>query len=89
MEWNDIDFTNETILIKDTKSGRNRNAIMTKDIKSMFEKMDKDFHTNIVFLSRKGKKTTEVSRSFDRTIDKLGFNKGISDRCQKVVLYLC
>lgn len=87
LEWTDIDFTNETILIKDTKSGRNRNAIMTKDVKAMFEKMDKDFHTNIVFLSRKGKKTTEVSRSFDRTIDKIGFNRGITDRRQKVVFH--
>ncbi len=38
LEWNDIDFTNDIILIKDTKSGRNRNAIMTKDVKSMFER---------------------------------------------------
>ncbi len=87
LEWSDIDFANETILIKDTKSGRNRNAITTKNVKTMFEKMDKYDHTNIVFLSRKGEKTTEVSRSFDRAIDKLGFNKGIMARRQKVVFH--
>lgn len=87
LEWNDIDFANETILIKDIKSGRNRNAIMTKDIKAMFEKMDKAAHTNVVFPSRKGEKTAEVSRSFDRTIEKLGFNRGIMDRRQKVVFH--
>ncbi|MDR1031531.1 MAG: tyrosine-type recombinase/integrase, partial [Holosporales bacterium] len=32
LTWNDVDFRNGTILIKDTKSGRNRNAIMTQDV---------------------------------------------------------
>ena len=87
LKWNDIDFANETILIKNTKSERNRKAITTKNVKTMFEKMDKYDHTNIVFLSRKGEKTTEVSMSFDRAIDKLGFNKGIMARRQKVVFH--
>jgi site-specific recombinase XerD len=38
LPWNDVNFSNETILIKDTKSGRNRNAIMTEEVKGMLKK---------------------------------------------------
>lgn len=65
LTWNDIDFRNDTMLIKDTKSGRNRNAVMTSDLKKMLE--DRKHHSkyDIIFSSRTGDKTTEVSRIFD------------------------
>ena len=87
MEWTAVNLKSGTLLIKDTKSGRNRNAIMTDDVRAMFESIIKNRESEIVFPSRKGAKTTEISRTFDRVVEKLGFNKGIKDRRQKVVFH--
>jgi integrase len=87
LTWSDVDFRNETIMIKDTKSGRNRNAIMTAAVKSMLEQRKSCRQFDMIFPSRTGDKTTEVSRTFDRTVDRIGFNKGITDRRQKAVFH--
>jgi integrase len=92
LTWNDVDFRNESVLIKDTKSGRNRNAIMTQDVKEMLERRRGLSTTcgnssGLVFLSRTGEKITEVSDAFARAVDRLGFNTGITDRRQKVVFH--
>ncbi|MDR1031889.1 MAG: site-specific integrase [Holosporales bacterium] len=86
LTWNDVDFRNGTILIKDTKSGRNRNAIMTKDVKEMLERR-RGLSSGLVFLSRTGEQITEVSDAFTRAVERLGFNEGITDRRQKVVFH--
>jgi integrase len=41
LTWNDVDFEHEVLSIKDTKSGRNRSAIMTPDIKNMLTERKK------------------------------------------------
>jgi integrase len=87
LTWNDVDSKNKTILIKDTKSGRNRNAIMTEAVKAMFEKRMHRKQFSIVFSSKNRNKIREVSRTFDRIIDNLGLNKGITDRRQRVVFH--
>jgi integrase len=85
--WNDIDFENKIILIKDTKSGRNRNVIMTEDVKTMLKKRKRLSKSALVFSSRIGEKITEVSRTFDRVIAALGFNDGVTDPRHKVVFH--
>ncbi|GHT95243.1 integrase [Alphaproteobacteria bacterium] len=87
LTWNDVDFRNKSILIKDTKSGRNRNAVMTDDVKSMLERRKRDASSDLVFKSKKGERIEEVSNTFARTVEALGFNSGIKDRRQKVVFH--
>jgi integrase len=87
LNWSDVDFDNEIILIKDTKSGRNRNAIMTADVKKMLKRRKLHTKSGIVFPSRAGGRIVYVSNTFDRTITKLGFNKGVMDRRQKIVFH--
>ena len=87
LTWNDIDFRNGTILIKDTKSGRNRNAVMTSGVREILEQRSKHKTSDIVFPSRTGTRTEEVSHTFDRVVTKLGFNANIKDRRQKVVFH--
>ncbi|MDR2646076.1 MAG: site-specific integrase [Holosporaceae bacterium] len=87
LTWKDIDLKNKTILIKDTKSGRNRNALMTENVKVMFEKRMCQKQFNFIFSSKNGNKIKEVSRTFDRIIDNLGINRGIADRRQRVVFH--
>jgi integrase len=87
LTWNDVNWNNNTILIKDTKSKRNRHAVMTADVKAMLKRRSLQNRVDIVFPSRTGDKTTEASRSFDRTIERLGLNERITDRRQKVVFH--
>jgi integrase len=93
LSWSDIDFNNDTIFVKDTKSKRNRNVVMTSVVKTMLKDRQKSTVSDIVFQSRTGERITEVSRAFDRAIDHLGFNKGVTDRRLKVVFhtetYIC
>jgi integrase len=86
--WNDVDFEHGIISIKDTKSGRNRSAIMTPDIKEMLEENKQTSESNgLVFVSAIGTKITDISNSFSRAVNTLGFNDGIDDDRQKVVFH--
>ena len=40
-----------------------------------------------IFKARNGEKITDLSDTFQRTVDKLGFNDGITDQRQKVVFH--
>jgi integrase len=92
LTWNDVDFRNGTILIKDTKSGRNRNAIMTKDIRDMLERRrglstTSGNTSSLVFVSRTGEKIAQAPDAFEKAVERLGFNEGVTDRRQKVVFH--
>jgi integrase len=85
--WNDVDFEHEVLSIKDTKSKRNRSAIMTPNVKTMLEKRKQDSDNGFVFLSTAGKKIEEISDTFARIVEELGFNSEVSDNRQKVVFH--
>lgn len=87
LRWDDINFKDNSIFIKDTKSNRNRNAIMTHEVRVMLERNHAAATHDLVFVSAKGEKITEISRTFDRVVDELGFNKNISDARKKVVFH--
>jgi len=88
LTWNDVDFEHGTIFVKDTKSGRNRNAIMTADIRTILkERKDQSKSNGFVFQSTSGKKIMEVPDTFARSVEKLGFNDGVDDARQKAVFH--
>ena len=41
----------------------------------------------MVFKSNKGEQVTEISNTFAKTVDNLGFNNNIKDRRQKIVFH--
>jgi len=85
----DIDIENEVIHIKETKAGEGRKAYMTPPIKKMFKRIATKGHlgNELIFLDRKGKKIIGISNTFDRVVEKLGFNKGVTDSRDKVVAH--
>ena len=89
LTWNDVDLEHEILSIKDTKSGRNRSAIMTPDVKKMLEKNKKhrDMSFIYVFKSRTNEKIKSVSNAFENAVNFLGFNNGVDDARQKVVFH--
>lgn len=82
----DLDFKNELIHIADPKNKHPRKAYMTVQVKEMLQKRPTKAGAYI-FKSKKGEQLKEVSRSFDRVVTALGFNKGIKDSRQKVVFH--
>jgi len=93
----DLDFKNELITLRDTKNTQTRYAPMTAPVKEMLENRKPEDPTDYIFKKgiRKNAETTdpddlkitEVSNAFQRVVDRLGFNDGVTDRRQKVVFH--
>ncbi len=88
LTWQDVDFDNDIIVVKDTKNGLTRNTFLTQATASMLKRRkEADTLNHLVFPNRLGEIQFEVSHSFNRTVKKLGLNDGIEDRRQKVVFH--
>jgi integrase len=87
LTWGCVDFTNGTLLLMDTKSGRNRTVFMTSKVKEMLEKKPDRSPEALVFKSRDGKKFKEISGAFRGVIKELGLNKDITDPRMKVTFH--
>jgi len=84
----DLNFTEGTIFISNPKNKHSRYAFMTSAVKDMLKKRVMDDNPDaFIFLNRKGEQITEVSRSFERAVEALQFNKGIQDARQKIVFH--
>jgi integrase len=83
----DLDFNNEIINVSDPKNKEGRKAFMTKSVKKILLERVSALPDEYIFLSRDGKKINEVSNTFNRAVNRLGFNKGIKDRRQKLTFH--
>ena len=87
LQWQDIDIIRETVLLRDTKSGKNRTVYMTERIKCLFSGMPKSGPDALVFPDRNGKARKEVGEIFRLVVEKLGLNSGIDDDRLKCVFH--
>lgn len=87
LTWADVDLAGGVLLLKDTKSNKNRPAFMTEAVKAMLQGRTKSAPAGLVFPARNGKKIVQASDTFNRAVDKLGLNEGITDRRQKVTFH--
>jgi integrase len=87
LEWNDIDFENDLLTLRDTKSGRTRVAYMTEAVKNMLANRKHFAENALIFPDRNGKKIKRISNSFARAVDVVGLNNGITDKRHKVVFH--
>ncbi|MEI6313650.1 MAG: tyrosine-type recombinase/integrase [Syntrophus sp. (in: bacteria)] len=94
----DLDFENNLIHIADPKNKHPRKAYMTAKVRGILLARKPESPGQLVFKSREKKKNkdisttpdekiTSVSRTFERIIDELGFNSGITDPRQKIVFH--
>ncbi|WP_034604328.1 site-specific integrase, partial [Halodesulfovibrio aestuarii] len=90
LTWEDVDFANKMLSIRDTKSGKNRHVYMTKLLFSEL-KLQQDVRCDsderLVFIGRFGGPMNEVSRLFKELVDDLGLNEDIEDSRQRVVFH--
>ena len=95
LKWQDVDFSNGLMTLRDTKNTETRYAPMTKAVREMLksrlpsEKPEEIDPNAYVFTDSEGEKIKEVSNSFERVVDRLGFNKNVTDRRQRVVFHTC
>lgn len=83
-----MDLENETLTIRDSKSGKTRYAYLTEATRKMLETLSAGQRLDQpVFTARGGERITEVSHSFDRAVQDIGLNEGVSDRRQKVTFH--
>lgn len=87
LRGHDLDFDQELVNVDDTKNKHPRKAFMTEAVKDILMLRKPEIPGDLVFRNRKGERITEVSRTFDRTVGELGFNRGIQDTRQKFVFH--
>jgi integrase len=90
LRWVDVDLEQGVISILDPKAGKAQKAFMTATIKAMLNRrmMNSEILPNgLIFKSRKGTRIREVSDSFSRIVERLGLNRGIDDRRQRVCFH--
>lgn len=86
LKWMDVNIKKGHMTIWDAKTGT-RTAFMTEDIKLMFQDMNNEKSNELVFPDRNGEKAKKISNAFQRAVDELGLNTGITDRRQRVVFH--
>jgi len=83
----DVDLANGIIDIPDPKNRHARKAFMTEAVKAILRERANGKPYEFVFQSIKKGKVQEVSDTFCRTVERLGFNEGIEDNRYKVVFH--
>jgi len=86
LKFGDLDLTNGIIYIRNSKSGEDRVAYMTKEVKEILSKKEGK-PDEYVFKDTKGEKIGRISNTFMRVVNKLGLNKDITDDKDKVVFH--
>ena len=97
LTWSCVNLEQGTLAILNAKTG-SRTAYLTDRAKAMLEnriramlaKRIKVKNNELIFPKRTNKETgskVQASRTFTRVIEKLGFNKGVTDRKQRVTFH--
>jgi len=85
LKWSDVDPFQGIIILRNTKSGKNRPAYMTPDIKKMFARRGPGARDLLVFPARgrENKPHYMISHIYYDVVGKL-FNQGVNDKKQWV-----
>ena len=73
--------------MRDSKNRDTRHAYMTDRVQAMFAAMDAGAPEDLVFKSRTGEKIESVSNAFEKVVQRLNLNKGVSDRRNRAVFH--
>ncbi|MBA3030875.1 MAG: site-specific integrase [Desulfobacteraceae bacterium] len=87
LKWGHVDRDSGILHIMDAKGNKNRTAIMTKIISTMFEGLKKGPSDELVFPDKNGNKIRKISNTFLRAVDDLMLNPKNIDRRHKVIFH--
>ena len=89
LRWRDVSLPEGSIYIRPSveKGGKGRTVYMTSQVKSMFQGRPTGEPDDLIFPSKHGGIRAEVSNFFQKTVDKIGLNKGKVSRLEKVTFH--
>jgi integrase len=85
LKWKDMGT--DTITILDPKNSRTRHAYINATIAAIFNDMERGKPEALVFPDRCGNRRAQVSDAFNRAVNQLGLNDGITDRRQRLCFH--
>lgn len=89
LTWRYVDFANKQVTLIETKSGKDRTVPMPEKVYEMFQSREEGPGNALVFSDTKGNKRNRISKTFDKTVEAMGLNEGITDRKNKLVFHSC
>ncbi len=90
LTWQDLNFKDDTILIRNPKNGQTRVAFMTEAVRSMLMEMEPGKVGDYIFHnSGKNERMSQIPDSFMKAVNKLALNASIDDSRLKVVFHTC
>ena len=88
LRWGDVDFTAGTIYLRKTKATKARHLHMVSEIAEMLKnRLENQRRDDLVFPATTGGEIQRISKTFNRTINELGFNDGVIDSRQKATFH--
>ena len=87
LKWQHINIATGNILITDPKNGETRTTHMTKTLINMFQEMKPGSPGDLVFPATNGKQMVRISKVFRESVNRLGFNDGVTDRRLKLCFH--
>lgn len=89
LQWKDVNWDTNRISLLDTKNGESYYQPIHPIVKEMLSQRyrNETDKNGYIFKARNGGKIEKISKTYQRVIDKLGFNDGIADERQKVVFH--
>ena len=87
LTFGDLDFERGTVWVRQTKNGRSRHVPMSETIKDVFLGINGGGNDDLVFPGRNGKVRVSMSDTFERVVNSLGLNAGITDHRQRLVFH--
>jgi integrase len=87
LTWVDIDVSKGLITAKDSKNKRTRYAYMTDVVKEMLLTKDIGEPESLLYPGPSGNQRREVPQTFSSVVKALKFNKGITDRRDRIVFH--
>jgi integrase len=89
LTWRHVDFTNRQVTLIETKSGRDRTVPIPEKVYEMFRSRTEGPGNALVFPDSKGNRRVRITKTFEKAVDDMGLNNGITDRKDKLVFHSC
>lgn len=83
----DISWDHNIINVTDPKNDETDIVYLTPEVRELLSQYKHIPKDELIFKTKKGKRIREVSDTFSKVIDLLGFNKGVTDRRYKLTFH--
>ena len=87
LTWADVNTDQKSLTLWDTKNTQSRVVYMTEKVKKMFAGLKRGKNKELVFIGKRKNKIAQISNSFNKAVDELKLNEGVTDRKAKICFH--